>query len=58
VAVEKVDLRAQHVGEAGSALVDVVVAAGAAEQLGPRCLAGDFERGRDGSDVVCFRNDE
>ena len=46
VAVEEVDLRSQHVDEACSAFVDVVVAAGAAEQFGPRCLAGDFERGR------------
>jgi hypothetical protein len=37
VAVEEVDLRSQHVGEACSAFVDVVVAAGAAEQFGPRC---------------------
>src|SRR4029077_3189651 len=41
VAVEEVDLYSQHVGEACSAFVDVVVAAGAAEQFGPRCLAGD-----------------
>ena len=47
VAVEEVDLRSQHVGEACSAFVGVVMAAGAAEQFGPRCLAGDFERGRD-----------
>ena len=58
VAVEEVDLRSQHVGEACSAFVDVVVAAGAAEQFGPRCLAGDFERGRDGRDTVCLGNDE
>jgi hypothetical protein len=38
VVVEEVDLCAQHVGEAGSALVDVVVAAGAAKQLGPGAL--------------------
>ena len=54
VAVEEVDLRSQHVGEACSAFVDVVVAAGAAEQFGPRSLAGDFERGRDGRDTVCL----
>jgi len=36
----------------------VVVAAGAAEQFGPRCLAGDFERGRDGRDTVCIGNHE
>ena len=58
VAVEEVDLRSQHVGEGCSAFVDVVVAAGAAEQFGPRCLAGDFERGRDGRDTVCLGNDE
>ena len=58
VAMEEVDLSSQHVGEACSAFVDVVVAAGAAEQFGPRCLAGDFERGRDGSDTVCLGNDE
>jgi hypothetical protein len=52
VAVEEVDLRAQHVGEPGSAFVNVVVAADAAEQFGPRCLAGNFERGRDGRDGV------
>ena len=45
VAMEEVDLRSQHVGEACSAFVDVVLAAGAAEQFGPRCLAGGFERG-------------
>ena len=58
MAVEEVDLCAPYVGETGSALVDVVVAAGAAEQLGPRCLAGDFERGRDWRDAVCLGNDE
>jgi len=36
VAVKEVDLRSQYVGEACSAFVDVVVAAGAAEQFGPR----------------------
>jgi hypothetical protein len=40
--VEEVDLRSQHVGEASSAFVDVVVATGAAEQFGPRCPAGDL----------------
>src|ERR1700722_17884418 len=58
VAMEEVDLRSQHVGEACSAFVDVVVAAGAAEQFGPRYLAGDFERGRHGRDTVCLGNDE
>ena len=38
VAVEEVDFRSQHVGEARSAFVDVVVAAGAAEQFGPGAL--------------------
>jgi hypothetical protein len=55
--MEEVDLRSEHVGEACSAFVDVVVAAGAAEQFGPRCLAGDFERDRDG-DTVCLGNNE
>src|ERR1700688_4680852 len=45
VAMEEVDLRSQHVGEACSAFIDVVVAAGAPEQFGPRCLAGRFECG-------------
>ena len=31
--VEEIDLRSQHVGEACSAFVDVVVAAGAAEKI-------------------------
>src|SRR4029077_18198190 len=45
VAVEVVDLRSQHVGEACSAFVDVVVTTAAAEQFGPRCPAGDLEGG-------------
>src|ERR1700722_9321937 len=45
MAMEELDLRSQHVGEACAAFIDVVVAAGAAEQFGPRCLAGGFERG-------------
>jgi hypothetical protein len=58
VAVEEVDLRSQHVGEACSAFVDVVVTTGAAEQFGPGCPAGDLERGRTERNGVCFRDNE
>ena len=58
VAMEEVNLRSQHVLETCSAFVDVVVAAGAAEQFGPGCLAGDLERGRDGRNGVCLGDDE
>ena len=44
-------------GPSGVAPMDKL-AAGAAEQFGPRCLAGDFECGRDGRDTVCLGNDE
>src|SRR4029453_1123499 len=57
VAVKEIDLRSQHVGEARSAFVDVVVATSAAEQFGPRCPAGDLERGRDGRNGVCLGYD-
>jgi len=56
--MEEGDLRSQHVGEACSAFVDVVMATGATEQFGPRCPAGDLERGRDGRDGVCLGDDE
>src|SRR6266404_5202422 len=58
VAVEEVDLRSQHVGKACSAFVDVIVTTAAAEQFGPRCLAGDLERGRDGRNGVCLGDNE
>jgi hypothetical protein len=58
VAVEEVDLRSQHVGEARAAFVDVVMPTGAAEQLGPRCFAGDLKRGWDGRNGVCLGDDE
>src|SRR5580693_1913129 len=58
VAVEEVDLRSQHVGEACSAFVDVVVTTAAAEQFGTRCPAGDLERGRDGRNGVCLGENE
>src|ERR1700719_3242615 len=58
VAVEEVDLRSQHVGEARSAFVDVVVTTTAAEQFGTRCPAGDLERGRDGRNGVCLGDNE
>jgi hypothetical protein len=50
--MKEVDLRAQHIGETGAALVDVVMAAGAAEQFSPRRFAGDFECGRHGRNAV------
>ena len=37
VTMKEVDLRTQHVGEAGAPFVDVVVTARATEQFGPRC---------------------
>src|SRR6266566_122078 len=58
VAVEEVDLRLQHVGEACSSFVDVVVTTAAAEQFGPRCPAGDLEGGRDGRNGVCLGDNE
>ena len=57
-AVEEVDLSSQHVGEARSALVDVVVTTAAAEQFGPWCSASDFEGGRDRRNGVCLRDNE
>ena len=56
--VEEVDLRSQHVGEACSAFVDVVVTTTAAEQFGTRCPAGDLQRGRDGCNGVCLGNNK
>src|SRR6266849_2908707 len=56
--MEEVDLSSQHVGEACSSFVDVVVATDAAKQFGPRCPAGYLERGRDGRNGVCLGNDE
>src|ERR1700730_1942097 len=58
VAVEEVDLRSQHVGEARSAFVDVVVTTPAAQHFGTRCPAGDLERGRDGRNGVCLGDNE
>jgi hypothetical protein len=58
VTTKEVDLRAPHIGEAGTPFVDVVVAARAAEQFSPRRLAGDFERGGDGRNVVCLGDHE
>src|SRR5437762_11617921 len=58
VAMEEGDLRSQHVREACSAFVDVVMATGAAEQFGPRCPTSDLERGRNGRNGVCLWDDE
>ena len=58
VTMEEVDLRSQHVGEACSPFVDVVMATAAAEQFGTRCPARHLERGRNGRDGVCLWNDE
>ena len=58
MAVEEVDLRSQHVCEARSAFVDVVVTTTAAEQFGPWCSASDVEGGRDGRNGVCLGDNE
>src|SRR5206468_188683 len=58
VTMEEVDLRSQHVGEACSPFVDVVMATAAAEQFGTRCPARHLERGRNGRDGVRLWNDE
>jgi hypothetical protein len=52
VAMEEVDLCSQHVREACSPFVDVVMTAAAAEQFGPPCPAGHLERPRHGCNGV------
>ena len=56
--MEEIDLCSQHVREACSPFVDVVVTAAAAEQFGPRGPAGHLERGRNGRNGVCLGDDE
>src|SRR4029450_12012383 len=56
VAMEEVDLCSQHVREACSPFVDVVMATAAAEQFGPRCPASHLERRRNGRNGVCLGN--
>src|SRR4029077_970202 len=52
------ELDAQHVDVACSAFVDVVVATGAAEQFGPRCLARALERRRKGPTAARLGDNE